>query len=73
MQAGLKDAPESVVEGLAAQLGQHYESHPHRVGVLLLDALSGRGEEATLLAATVFDGPTPARLVGGSPCAAWES
>lgn len=66
MQAGLKDAPESVVEGLAAQLGQHYESHPHRVGVLLLDALSGRGEEATLLAATVFDGPTPARLVGGA-------
>ena len=63
---GLEGSPEGVVGSLASDLNERFPTHPHRIGILLLDALSGRGEEATLLAATLLDGVDPVRLVGGA-------
>lgn len=66
MASNLKDAPEDAVAELTGQLNRQFPEHPHRVGILLLDAMSGRGEETTLLAATLLGQDEPARLVGGA-------
>jgi len=66
MASGLTESPETVVTALAGKLNERFDSHPHRVGILLLDAMSGRGEETTLLAATLLDDGDPIRLVGGA-------
>ena len=66
MAEGLRESPETVISTLAGRLNARHESHPHRVAILLLDAMSGRGEEATLLAATLLDEGAPVRLVGGA-------
>jgi methyl-accepting chemotaxis protein len=66
MAEGLRASPENVITSLSTRLNARHESHPHRVGILLLDAMSGRGEEATLLAATLLDEQAPVRLVGGA-------
>ncbi|MCR9163039.1 MAG: FIST signal transduction protein [Nannocystaceae bacterium] len=66
MAEGLRESAETVIGSLATRLNARHESHPHRVGILLLDSMSGRGEEATLLAATLLDDQAPVRLVGGA-------
>jgi len=64
--SNLKEAPEEAVVELGGKLSEPYPDHPHRVGILLLDTMSGRGEEATLLAATLLGQDEPVRLVGGA-------
>lgn len=66
MAHGLTGSPEAAIQGLAGSLNERIPTHPHRVGILLLDAMSGRGEEATLLAATLLDDGDAIRLVGGA-------
>ncbi len=66
MATDLKAAPEDAVMHLGGKLNKQFPEYPHRVGILLLDAMSGRGEEATLLAATLLGGDEPVRLVGGA-------
>lgn len=66
MAQGLRASPEAAVASLADRLNARHESHPHRVAILLLDSMSGRGEEASLLAATLLDEGEPVRLVGGA-------
>lgn len=66
MASDLKEAPEGAVVELGAKLNQTFPDHPHRVGLLLLDTMSGRGEETTLLAATLLGEEEPVRLVGGA-------
>ena len=66
MADGLTADPEAAVGSLASTLNERIPTHPHRVGILLLDAMSGRGEEATLLAATLLHDGDPIRLVGGA-------
>ncbi|MGH1346988.1 MAG: FIST signal transduction protein [Nannocystales bacterium] len=64
--SNLKEAPEDAVVELGRRLDKRFEEHPHRVGILLLDTMSGRGEETTLLAATLLGQDEPVRLVGGA-------
>ncbi len=64
--AGLRESPERAVEAALAGLPPRSDALPHRVGIILLDPLSGRGEEAALIAAELLskDGPVP--LAGGA-------
>lgn len=66
LASNLKAAPEDAVVSLGGELNKQFPDHPHRVGILLLDAMSGRGEETTLLAATLLGEDEPVRLVGGA-------
>jgi len=60
---GLKEDAERAINDLGSQLPTRVEGYPHLFGILLIDGLAGRGEEATLLASTVFDQVT---FVGGA-------
>lgn len=62
----LRESPEHAVATALAGLPPRSAALPHRVGVILLDPLSGRGEEAALLAGEMLakDGPVP--LAGGA-------
>ncbi len=62
----LADDPHGAVAHAIAELPDSVAGHPHRMGLMLLDPFSGRGEEATLLAATLLDRGDPVRLVGGA-------
>jgi methyl-accepting chemotaxis protein len=61
--ARLKESPEGAV-GAAIPTLPNDPERPHRTAILLLDPLSGNGEEAALLASTML-GPT-VRLAGGA-------
>lgn len=63
---GLADDPERAVRTAAAAFPARLDNHPHRTAILLLDPLSGQGEEATLLAASMLENHGPIRLVGGA-------
>ena len=56
--------PAKTVASVVEKTSQRHPSHPHRTAILLLDPLSGRGEEATLLTAAVLGPDVP--LVGGA-------
>ncbi|MDP3152193.1 MAG: FIST N-terminal domain-containing protein [Archangium sp.] len=60
---GLKADPEAALES-AIKLAADDAERPHRMAILLLDPLSGNGEEASMLAMTML-GPT-VRLAGGA-------
>ncbi len=60
---GLKANPEAAVAAATPKLADD-PARPHRTAILLLDPLSGNGEEAALIAST-FVGPT-VRLAGGA-------
>ena len=60
---GLKADPEAALSE-AIQLDPHDAERPHRMAIMLLDPLSGNGEEVSLLATTLL-GPT-VRLAGGA-------
>jgi len=67
VEAGLgrglgKDVRKAVSEAIGDGVGKT-EGYEDRVSILLLDALSGRGEEAVLVAATLLG---DAKLVGGA-------
>lgn len=49
MGRGLAADPEKAVSDALSSLPASLEGHPHRTAILLLDPLSGRGEEAALL------------------------
>ena len=61
---GLSVDVERAVDTSIAGASPATEAYPHRTAVVLLDALSGRGEEAALLAAALL-GPD-VRLAGGA-------
>jgi methyl-accepting chemotaxis protein len=64
MGHGLKANPMAAVQQALAALPAKLEGFPHRTVVMLVDPLSGAGEEATLIAAALLgDG---ARLAGGA-------
>jgi hypothetical protein len=63
MGKGLKGNVEAAISAAAPKLAQD-PARPHRTAVILLDPLSGNGEEASLLA-SAFLGPT-VRLAGGA-------
>jgi hypothetical protein len=64
MGEGLKASPEKAV-GLALEgLPRELHGYPYRTALMLLDPLAGRGEEATLLAATLLGDDV--RLAGGA-------
>jgi methyl-accepting chemotaxis protein len=61
---GLKEDPERAVEEAIDGLPREVNGFPHRTAILLLDPLSGNGEEATLLAAAALGDSV--RLAGGA-------
>lgn len=63
---GLTDNPERAVSEAAQALPAGVSGYPCRTAILLLDPLSGQGEEATLLAASILENDGPIRLVGGA-------
>jgi hypothetical protein len=64
MGIGLRESPEKAVEGALSGLPREVNGYPHKTGILLLDPLSGNGEEATLIASSLI-GPD-VRLAGGA-------
>lgn len=64
--AGLHDDPEATVRAAIRELPAQLTGYPHRTAIMLLDPLSGRSEEATLLAAALLEHESPVRLVGGA-------
>lgn len=66
MGAGLAAGAEKAVAAAVARLPQSVDGYPHRTAVMLLDPLSGNGEEATLIAAATLGGDAPVRLAGGA-------
>jgi methyl-accepting chemotaxis protein len=61
---GLKASTRAAVTTALASVPQALPDHPHRTAVLVLDAIAGRSEEVTLLAAAML-GPD-AKLAGGA-------
>jgi methyl-accepting chemotaxis protein len=61
---GLKDDPERAVSAALEGLPREVHGYPSRTAIMLLDPLAGRGEEATLLAATLLG--EDVRLAGGA-------
>ncbi|MFO7949447.1 MAG: FIST N-terminal domain-containing protein [Candidatus Fermentibacteraceae bacterium] len=66
MARGLSGGQEAVVRSLAKAVPEVPEGH-QLTAILLVDGLSGAGEELTVMAARVFEGfaGCPVRLVGG--------
>lgn len=64
LSRGLSADVERAVNEAIADAPQGSEAYPHRTAVVLLDALSGKGEEAALLTAALL-GPD-VRLAGGA-------
>ncbi len=63
---GLAAGAEAAVATATASLPSSLDGYPHRTAVMLVDPLSGNGEEATLMAATALGGDSPVRLAGGA-------
>lgn len=61
---GLRDNVEGTITQAVSELPTEVEGYPHCTAILLVDGLSGRGEEVTLLAAIML-GET-VRLAGGA-------
>jgi hypothetical protein len=61
---GLKRDVEGAVQRALGGGPSELAGYPHRTGILMLDPLSGNGEEATLIAAGLLGPDTP--LVGGA-------
>lgn len=61
---GLKADPEKAVRTAIAQLPKELGGFKHRTAIVLLDPLSGNGEEATLIAASLLGDDI--RLAGGA-------
>jgi hypothetical protein len=64
MGRGLGAALEETATKVAEALPHAVEGYPYATGILLLDTLTGNGEEATLLTAALFEGKL--RLAGGA-------
>src|SRR5262249_22521917 len=62
--ANLKEDVEGAIEAATSSLPSTLEGYPHRTALLLLDPLSGTGEEATLIAAEKLG--YEVRLAGGA-------
>lgn len=60
----LREDPEGAVRRALAAIPGAVPEYPHRTAVLLLDALAGTGEEATLIAASLLGENVP--LAGGA-------
>jgi methyl-accepting chemotaxis protein len=60
---GVKEAPEAAIREVVATLPDDVEGYPHLTAILLIDGLSGVGEEVTLLAPYFFG--KELRIVGG--------
>ncbi len=66
MGSGLASNAEDAVAQALGQLPTEVDGYPHRTAVMLLDPMSGNGEEATLLAAAMMSTDGPVRLAGGA-------
>lgn len=64
MGRGLRDDPEQAVRAAVSGLHPPAGDYPHRTGIVLLDALTGRGEEAALLTGVMLGPDVP--LAGGA-------
>jgi hypothetical protein len=64
MGVSLKANPERAVREAIRALPERVDGRPHRTAILLLDPLSGNGEEATLIAASLLGNDV--RLAGGA-------
>jgi methyl-accepting chemotaxis protein len=64
MGVGLKSDVEGAVGRALGESPNEVVGYPHRTGILVLDPLAGKGEEATLIAAGLLGPETP--LVGGA-------
>lgn len=62
--SGLSHSPEAAVRDALSQLPATPDGFPFATAIMLLDPLTGRGEEATLLAATMLGEGVP--LAGGA-------
>lgn len=62
----LRAGQAAAIEKVSSQIPTSLEGYPHRVGILLLDALAGCAEEITLSMAMALEGNSPVRLVGGA-------
>jgi methyl-accepting chemotaxis protein len=60
---GVKEDPEAVIKEVLAELHDNVEGYPYFTAILLIDGLSGVGEEATLLASYLFG--EELKIVGG--------
>jgi methyl-accepting chemotaxis protein len=64
MSTGLREDVEHAVQHAVAELPASLPDYPHRTAILLLDPLSGNGEEATLIASSFLG--EDVRLAGGA-------
>jgi len=55
MAEGVKEDPEIVVRSLANKLPGKVEGYPHLFAILLIDGLSGVGEEMAVLSSNIFE------------------
>ena len=62
--AGLKSDPTAAISAAIKDFPAHRDGYAHRTAILLLDPLSGKGEEATLIAASMLG--EEVQLVGGA-------
>ena len=60
---GVKEDPEAAIKEVIAKLHDNIEGYPYLTAILLIDGLSGIGEEVTLLASYLFD--KELKIVGG--------
>jgi methyl-accepting chemotaxis protein len=60
---GVKEDPEAALKEVLAELHDNVEGYSYLTAILLIDGLSGMGEEITLLASYLFD--KELRIVGG--------
>ncbi len=63
MAEGIKQDPEAAIREVVAKLPDNVEGYPHSTAILLIDGLSGVGEESTLLASYLFG--KGVKIVGG--------
>ena len=55
MAEGVREDPEIVVRSLANKLPGKVEGYPHLFAILLIDGLSGVGEEMAVLSSSIFE------------------
>ena len=60
---GVKEDPEAAIKEVIAKLHDNIEGYPYLTAILLIDGLSGVGEEVTLLASYLFG--KQLKVVGG--------
>ena len=63
MAKGVTGDPESAVKEIAAKLPDEVVDHPYMTAIVMIDGLSGVGEEVALLASYILD--RKMRIVGG--------